>query len=135
LPDAPTSTHSPRNRYWLASQLQLTEQPKATYYQPASSEAADESSTCEVIQDFNSRIAMNGTPDMEILGSVLHHCFALVITKPDINVEILNELLTAKIPGVPTKQRQTLPVNSSQLRLVSPHRGFNRKFSNRRFQL
>lgn len=100
MPDTPTSTHSPRNRHWLASQLHMTEQPKATYYQPASSEAAVASSVCEVVHDFNSRISLNGNPDMEVLGSALHHCLALVIAKPDINVDILNSILTAQIPAV-----------------------------------
>lgn len=92
-------TANSRTRYWLAPQLQMTETVSADYYQPASKKIATEHSTCTVVHDFGSRISINGKPDMNQLGSVLHHCLALVLAKPDIAVETLDKLVKDQIPG------------------------------------
>lgn len=98
-PETPMPTANSRTRYWLAPQLQMTETVSADYYQPASKKIATEHSTCTVVHDFGSRISINGKPDMNQLGSVLHHCLALVLAKPDIAVETLDKLVKDQIPG------------------------------------
>lgn len=99
-PDAPTASSSARTRHWLAPQLRLSEAAPADYYQPASKQAAAGQSACTVIHDFESRISINGKPEMDALGSVVHHCLALVLAKPDIQVDILNGLVKDQLPGV-----------------------------------
>lgn len=37
---------------------------------------------------------------MDQRGSVLHHCLALIPAKPDLEVEIPNELVKTEVPGV-----------------------------------
>lgn len=100
MPDTPTATPNTRARYWLAPQLQLTEAQPAAYFQPASLQTGNGQSICSLEHDFNSRIAINGKPDMDKLGSVLHHCMALILAKPDIDIEVLNQLVKAQLPGV-----------------------------------
>jgi ATP-dependent exoDNAse (exonuclease V) beta subunit len=98
-PETPTATANNRTRYWLAPQLQMTEVVPADYYQPASKQIATKLSTCAVVHDFGSRISINCKPDMDQLGSVLHHCLALVLAKPDIAIDIIDELIKSQVPG------------------------------------
>lgn len=100
MPDTPTATPNVRTRSWLAPQLRLTEAPAVAYYQPASQQVDNGQSTCTVEHDFNSRITLNGKPDMDQLGSVLHHCMALILAKPDIDIDILDQLVNTQLPGV-----------------------------------
>ncbi|MEF1339166.1 3'-5' exonuclease, partial [Vibrio rotiferianus] len=99
-PDVPSASTNTRSRHWLAPQLQLTEVEATDYFQPASKVAPNKRSTCSVVYDFGTRIPLNGKPDMDQLGSLLHHCLALVLAKPDLDVEILNDLVKAEVPGV-----------------------------------
>tara|TARA_R110001583_G_scaffold195128_3_gene369577 strand:+ start:9267 stop:12392 length:3126 start_codon:yes stop_codon:yes gene_type:complete len=98
-PDTPTASPNVRARHWLAPQLKLTEAVSADYYQPASKQATTGKSACAVVHDFGSRISINGKPNMDLLGSVLHHSLALVLSKPEIDVGILNELVKNQLPG------------------------------------
>lgn len=99
MPENPIESHSIRSRNWLTPQLQLTEAAPSAYFQPASRETPIEQCSCKVIHNFGSRISINGKPDMDRLGNVLHHCLALVLSKPDIKVDALNELVISQIPG------------------------------------
>lgn len=98
-PETPTASSTIRTRHWLAPQLNLTETVPDDYYQPASKLAPTGTSTCNVIHDFGSRILVNGKPDMERVGNIVHHCLALVLSTPDIDVKILDNLISAQIPG------------------------------------
>ncbi|MFA0415426.1 UvrD-helicase domain-containing protein [Vibrio renipiscarius] len=99
-PEVPSASTSSRSRHWLAHQLQLTEVVVANYFQSASKLPPKKQSSCCVVHDFDTRIPINGKVDMDHLGSVLHHCLALVLAKPDIDVDILNELAKGGVPGV-----------------------------------
>lgn len=99
-PDVPSASTNTRARHWLAPQLQLTEIAAVDYFQPASKIPPHMQSTCTALHDFRTRIPINGKPSMGQLGSVLHHCLALIFAKPDLDVDILNELVEAEIPGV-----------------------------------
>ena len=98
-PEVPSASQANRTRHWLAPQLQLSEVPAVVYYRPAWKEASREHSQGTIVHNFGSRITINGKPDMDKLGSVLHHCLALVLAKPNTEVDILNELVEAQIPG------------------------------------
>ncbi|MEL0638505.1 UvrD-helicase domain-containing protein [Marinomonas sp. TI.3.20] len=98
--DVASASTNTRSRHWLAPKLQLTEVTAVDYFQPASKIPPHTQSACSVLHDFGNRIPINGKPNMDQLGSVLHHCLALVLAKPDLDVEILNELVKAELPGV-----------------------------------
>ena len=99
-PETPTASPAVRTRHWLAPGLNLTETVSADYYQSASSQAPTGNATCNVVHDFGSRISINGKPDMERVGDIVHHCLALALSKPDIDVEILDSLANENIPGI-----------------------------------
>lgn len=89
-----------RTRHWLKPGLQLTELQASDYYRPASKITAPTPCTSALLHDFSSRIVISGNPDMDKVGNVIHHCLALVLDKPDIDVAILNNLVNAEIRGM-----------------------------------
>jgi ATP-dependent helicase/nuclease subunit A len=94
-------THLPnsRVRHWLASKETVTTIDNIVFNRPASSEKQISGLTCNVVHDFGSRININGNIEMDKLGTVLHHCLALVLKKPDINRNIIENLITLQLPG------------------------------------
>ncbi|MCC5452885.1 UvrD-helicase domain-containing protein [Rheinheimera sp. UJ51] len=89
-----------RTRHWLKPGLQLTELQASDYYRPASKSTSVTPCSSILLHDFNSRVAISGNPDMGKVGNVIHHCLALILDKPDIDVEILNNLVSAETPGM-----------------------------------
>lgn len=88
-----------RTRHWLKPGLQLTELAAADYYRPASNIAEATACAGVLLHDFNSRIAINGNADMDKVGNVIHHCLALILKKPDVDIAILNSLVSTVTPG------------------------------------
>lgn len=89
-----------RSRYWLKPGLQLIETAVSAYYRPASKHNAVLPCEAKVIHDFNHRIVINGSPEMDKIGNVLHHCLALLLTKPDIDPNLLKNLVLSEAAGV-----------------------------------
>ena len=98
--DASTSTvpGAPRLRHWLppASPRAL---PFLGYFAPPSAAAASSARTCTLAHDFHQRIAITGSPEMDILGAALHHALAISLTNPALGQDMIADVL-AQYPGV-----------------------------------
>ena len=88
-----------RVKHWLPKQVPVNDPEHISYYHPASAESSIIGATCKNTYDFGTRISINGSVEMDKLGSALHHCLALVLSKPDIDDAILKNILNAQIPG------------------------------------
>ena len=83
----------------MTNKLSLQEVHGREYYQPASKLQEVVPVSTNIIHEFGSRITINGTPEMDKLGSLLHHCLALLLTKPDIDREIIENIINSQQAG------------------------------------
>jgi len=88
-----------RVRHWLAMKSDFNDLDNVTFNRPASSEVPINDAICNIVHDFGTRININGSTNMDELGTVLHHCLALLIRKPDVDVKIIDELINIDFSG------------------------------------
>jgi ATP-dependent helicase/nuclease subunit A len=83
---------APRPRHWLpACSAPLT--GTTDYLCTPSSEPPLAGPACSVVEDFGTRITLHGSPNMEGLGVALHHCLAMTLINPELEVLDVERIL------------------------------------------
>ncbi|MFO8794503.1 UvrD-helicase domain-containing protein [Legionella pneumophila serogroup 1] len=89
-----------RAKFWFNPECRISTSEKILFNQPASKCLPTESAQGNIIHNFDSRIKLNGSVEMEEVGVALHHCFALLINNPEIDPLIVINILNNHIPGI-----------------------------------
>ncbi|HFO0107925.1 TPA: UvrD-helicase domain-containing protein [Legionella pneumophila] len=89
-----------RAKFWFNPECRTSTSEKILFNQPASKCLPRESAQGNIIHNFDSRIKLNGSVEMEEVGVALHHCFALLINNPEIDPLIVINILNNHIPGI-----------------------------------
>jgi ATP-dependent helicase/nuclease subunit A len=98
-PDDTPDVKVARDRYWLLPTKDAAVKSE-NYSCPASSQSQLDSASANIIYQSYKRIVLNGTPDMSKVGDVVHHCLALLLTNPNVDSDVLAEIVTNNIPGI-----------------------------------
>lgn len=88
-----------RKRYWFSPISPVNSIVSEPYFTPASLCSPIHNANCEIIYDFSSRIPLSGIEDMKLLGNVMHQCLALLITSPEIDQKLIDNLLKKNFDG------------------------------------
>lgn len=89
-----------RSKFWFNPECRTPTSEKILFNQPASKCLPTESAQGNIIHNFDSRIKLNGSVEMDEAGVALHHCLALLINNPDIEPLIIINILNNYIPGI-----------------------------------